>query len=180
MALVFIASATASSSATLSFTSGIDNTYNEYQLQFVNMHPASTSAGEGFMFQVNADGGSGFNETITSTVFRAYHTEDDATADLAYGTSQDQGQGTGYQKLTDYTSSQNDGSVSGILTLYAPSSATYVKHFTAVTQNMHGNAGSSTWHVAGYINTTTAIDEISFKFDSDNIAAGTIYMYGVG
>ena len=179
MAKTLISTHAISDSATLDITSGIDNTYPVYEFIFVNIHPASASAGEGFMFQVNADGASGFNETITSTAFRAYHTEDDATADLAYGTGQDQAQGTGYQRLTDYTSSQNDGGASGILTLYDPSSTTYVKHFMATVQNMHGNAASSIWHIAGYINTTTAIDEISFKFDSGNIAAGTIYMYGV-
>ena len=120
------------------------------------------------------------DRTITSTAFRAYHTEDDGTANLAYGTGQDQAQGTGYQRLTNYTASANDGSVSGILTLYDPSSTTYVKHFMATSQDMHGDpAATTSWHVAGYINTTTAIDEISFKFDLDNIEAGTIYMYGV-
>jgi hypothetical protein len=32
---------------------------------------------------------------------------------------------------------------------------------------------------AGYINTTAAIDEISFKFSAGNIDAGTIKMFGV-
>jgi hypothetical protein len=34
-------------------------------------------------------------------------------------------------------------------------------------------------YVAGYVNTTTAIDEISFKFLSGNIDAGTFKLYGV-
>ena len=46
------------------------------------------------------------------------------------------------------------------------------------------NAGQGTGysvdtHIAGYINTTSAIDEISFKFSSGNIDAGTIKMFGV-
>jgi hypothetical protein len=185
MAKTLIKTLTASGSASLDFvdgTSGVvmDNTYPVYEFIFVNMHPASSSAGEGWMFQVNADGESDFDETITSTVFRAYHTEDDGTTELAYGTAQDQAQGAGYQRLTHYTSSANDGSVSGILTLYDPSSGTYVKHFMATSQDMHGDpVATNSWHVAGYINTTTAIDEISFKFDTDNIETGTIYMYGV-
>ena len=64
---------TASSSATVDFTSGIDSTYKEYIFYFVNMHPSS---GSDFKFQGNAVGGSGFNETITSTFFYAYHKED--------------------------------------------------------------------------------------------------------
>ncbi len=34
-------------------------------------------------------------------------------------------------------------------------------------------------YVAGYINTTSAIDEIQFKFESGNIDAGTIKLYGI-
>ena len=36
-----IATATASSSATLAFTSGIDSTYDAYEFRFMNMHPAT-------------------------------------------------------------------------------------------------------------------------------------------
>jgi hypothetical protein len=33
--------------------------------------------------------------------------------------------------------------------------------------------------IAGYINDTTAIDEIDFKFSSGTIGGGTIKMFGV-
>jgi hypothetical protein len=32
---------------------------------------------------------------------------------------------------------------------------------------------------SGYINTTSAVDKIDFKFSSGNIEAGTIKMYGI-
>ena len=41
------------------------------------------------------------------------------------------------------------------------------------------NSQISNNYVAGYFNTTSAIDEIQFKFDSGNIDTGTIKMYGV-
>ena len=178
MALTFIASATASASATLEFTSGIDSTYNEYQFQFVNMHPESN--GKNWEFQVNADGETGFNETITSTSFLTYIGEGGGTGEMEYRTAEDQAQGTGYQPLTGYTGNQNDGSVSGKMTLYAPSSTTFVKHFVSSTVDIYDSASLSTWQTAGYINTTAAIDEISFRFEAGNIDYGTIYMYGVG
>jgi len=179
MTLALIASATASNSATLEFTSGIDSTYNEYQFQFVNMHPATNNVN--FTFQVNASGGSGFNETITSITFRQYLYEGGTGGTLAYDTGSDQAQGTSYQRILNTgTGNENDESSSGVLTLYDPASTTYVKHFIVNGNGYdHGN-----WTVqmrtAGYINTTSAIDEISFKFDSGNIDSGTIYMYGVG
>lgn len=178
MGLTYIASVTASASATVSFTTGIDATYNEYQFHFVNIHPATD--GVDFQFQVNAAGASGFNELMTTSVFRAANNEAGSATTLTYQTSDDQAQGTGYQSIGNYGGNDNDQAVSGVLTLYDPSSTTYVKHFTArATDHMaHDQAGD--FYVAGYINITAAIDEISFKFASGNIDAGTIHMYGVG
>ena len=176
MGLVYIASVTASASATVSFTTGIGSTYNEYQFHFVNMHPSVDS--DIFRFQVNASGQTGFNEIMTTTVFRAYHTEANATS-LAYQRFEDQAQGAGYQTL-GISSSDADTAVSGVLTLYDPSSTTYVKHFLARSNGTHGSNISQDFYAAGYINTTSAIDEISFKMGSGNIDAGSIHMYGVG
>ena len=177
----FISSQTASSDSSLSFTSGIDSTYDVYEWHFINMHPASDDVN--FTFQFNASGGSGFNETITSTGFEAYLREDDGNSALTYRSTIDQAQGTSYQPATRTTSNDSDSSASGILTLYAPSSTTYVKHFVVTAHDMQHQAAYPAYarqtRVAGYINTTSAIDEIDFKFDSGNIDAGEIRMYGV-
>ena len=183
MGLTLIKALTASSSASLDFVDGtsdvvMDSTYNEYQFQFVNMHPATNNVD--FSFQVNATDGADYNDSaITSTHFAAYHSEDDATTNLHYDDEVDLAQSTSYQVLARYFGNANDESGSGVLTLYAPSSTTFVKHFTT---RVVLNANSGYQHdrnVAGYINDTTAIDEISFKFSSGNIDEGTIYMYGV-
>ena len=172
-----IATQTASSSATLSFTLGLDSLYDAYEFRFQNLHPATDN--KTFTFQVNADGASGFNETITSTYFRAKHNEDDSAAALDYVTAFDQAQGTAYQVLPNEVGADADQSTSGVLTLYAPSSTTYVKHFTARFNDAHPSNITMDCFIAGYINTTSAIDEISFKFASGNIDAGEIKMYGI-
>ena len=179
MAKKLLATATASSSSSLSFTSGIDSTYDVYEFVFTNMHPATDD--QGITFQVNASGGSGFNETITSTFFRAKHDEADSGSHEAVGyvADYDQAQGTSYQRLCNDVGNDNDQSTSGIFTLYAPSSTTYVKHFTARFSETHASDIHMDNFVAGYINTTSAIDEIDFKFSSGNIDAGTIKMFGV-
>ena len=176
MALVYLSSQTASASSSLSFTSGIDSTYDAYEFYFVNMHPATIS---NFSFQVNAAGQTGFNEVITSSTYRAYHNEVDTSANLEYRTGSDQAQGTAYQVLAEQVPTDADQSVSGILRLYAPSNTTYVKHFTGVVFGNFYGAATGTLYPAGYINTTSAIDEIDFKFSSGNVDAGTIHMYGV-
>jgi hypothetical protein len=176
--LQFISKQTASSSASISFTSGIDSTYKEYVFYFVNIHPSSSSDAH-FQFQGNASGGSGYNETITSTYFRAYHNEGGTDTSLAYDGSFDQAQGTSFQTLMTYVNNSNDESGVGSLRLFNPSSTTFVKHFIADTQYAYNNPYSTRSFIAGYFNTTSAIDEIQFKFGTGNIDSGDILLYGV-
>ena len=177
-----IATATASSSATLAFTSGIDSTYDAYEFHMVNIHAGTDE--DIFGFQFNADGASGFNEAIVSTFFRAENAESGGSPNVAYSTYHDQATTDGngiYQHLAYTMQTDNDEAFSGILTLYAPADTTYVKHFVAKGNYVHhsGKYSQNTF-VAGYVNTTSAIDEISFAMASGNIDAGTIHMYGVG
>ena len=175
MAKTLISTHTASASATLDITTGIDNTYSVYEFHCVNMHPADD--GGGFRFQVNADGETAFAEYIISTMFVATHTESDSAL-LAYSTAH-QALGTDYPLLNFNTGADNDQSSSGILTLYDPSSTTFVKHFVATGVNSSHDDQLHNHYVAGYINTAEAITEIRFKFHFDNIDAGVIKMYGV-
>ena len=174
--LVLLSTTTASSSATVDITSNIDSTYKEYIIKFINIHPATDGANLGVQF--NASGGSGFNETLTTTIFRAYHQEDGGAASLDYVTGDDIAQGTGYMRLGQ-AGGDNDQHVSGTLHLFDPSSTTFVKHFIARTVEAHGANIAADVPVAGYINTTSAIDEVSFKFHSGNIDSGTFKLYGV-
>jgi len=174
--LNLISTQTASSSANLSFTSGINSTYKEYIFKFYNIHPSTTA---NFTFQVNASGQAGFNETITSTAFRAQHTESGSTASLDYKTNIDQAQGTSYQVMAEQISTGNDESCSGTLHLFEPSSTTFVKHFITNLSAYMDSATSHNYFTAGYINTTSAITEIDFKMSSGNIDSGVIKLYGI-
>jgi len=179
--LKFISKATASSSASIEFTSGIDSTYKEYVFYFVNIHPATDSTQ--FLFQGNAIGESGYNETITSTCFEAEHYENDFYTGLNYLANGDQAQGTAFQRLSDSISNDNDHGLAGYLHLFNPSSTTFVKHFITSTQATYPSSSqgdfSMQYNVAGYFNTTLAIDEIQFKMSSGNIDAGEILLFGV-
>ena len=178
-AMVLLETQTASSSATLSFTSGIDSTYKEYIFTFNNIHPSSTSTPK-FLFQGNAAGGAVYNETITSSSFYAYHDEANTEAAVAYYGSGDQAQGTAFQRLVaGSVGADNDQHVSGYLHLFNPSSTTFVKHFISRTSLSQDNDSINDFFVAGYFNTTSAIDEIQFKMDDGNIDTGTFKLYGI-
>jgi len=180
--MVFIKKLTASSSATLSFVHGtdgvvLDDTYKEYYFTFNNIHPATDNAE--LQFQGNIAGGSGYNETITSTFFLAQHAEDDSYASLEYSAGRDLAQGTGFQTLSVGVGNDNDHNVGGTLHLFNLSSTTFVKNFIGTTQSSQGSNYSVNSFSAGYFNTTSAIDEIQFKFNSGNIDAGDICLYGI-
>jgi hypothetical protein len=175
--LVLISTQTASSSASLSFTTGLDSTYDAYEFHFINMRPATDAAN--FEFNMSTDAGSNYNVTKTTTSFRAIHDEADLDTELAYRTSNDLAQSTSFQHLSAAIGNGADENTSGTLQLFNPSSTTYVKHFIS-NSNSYSNADySMNWFMAGYGNTTSAVNAIRFQMSSGNIADGTIKLYGV-
>ena len=176
-----ISTATPSNAATLSITSGIDSTYDEYMFVLTDVNPATQRTN--FMFQFNVDGASGYNEEITSTSFVTYHYEGGASrAALGYASGSDQANGTAFQQISNEAGIAADDSLAGILHLFSPASTTYVKHFY-YRGNVNWNAGDDdvfmyTFHVAGYVNVTGAITDIQFKSSSGNFD-GVIQMYGI-
>lgn len=175
--MVLISTQTASSSSSISFTSGLDSTYDVYCFKFVNIHPGTDNVT--LQFQGSTDGGSNYNTTITTTVFIAKHDEDNSATQLVYRAGQDQAQGTNYQTISEEDGADNDQNTNGELWLYNPSSTTYVKHFMSRISVSHSGDRATEVQAAGYFNTTSAINAIDFKYSSGNIDDGTIKLYGV-
>ena len=174
--MTLISTQTASSSSTIDFTSGIDSTYKEYQVHYTDCHPATDSA----HLQINfRDGGSDFDATKTTTVFRAYHQEDDGAAAFNVNNNADLAQSTSNQQILNDVGADNDQSCVGIVKLFEPSSTTFVKHFIIESQGLQSVNTSKHSFIAGYCNTTTAIDGIRFQFSSGNIDSGTFKLYGI-
>ena len=170
-AWTFIKKLTASTSSTLSFVNGtsdvvLDSTYAEYIFYFVNMHP---SAQADFSFNMSIDAGSNYNIAKTSTVHLAYHHEGDSYEGAGYNTTHDLAQGTGFQNIAANTMPDADGSCSGYLHIFNPSSTTFVKHYIAVSHRMD-DATSNHMFVGVYGNTTSAVDAMD---------AGIIFLHGL-
>jgi hypothetical protein len=176
--ITLISSQTASASANISFTTGIDSTYKAYKFVFSNIHGSIDDTD--FSMNFSTDGGSNYNVTKTTTVIRAEHAEADDDNSLSYRTDKDLAQSTSNQVISErINTDQNDASASGYLHLFNPSSTTFVKHFISNFQNMKQGNYSMQYMVAGYGNTTSAVNAIRFQMSSGNIDAGTIYMYGI-
>ena len=170
---------TASSSASISFTSNIDSTYPIYVFKFINIHPATDQVN--FQFNMSSDGGSNYNVTKTTTFFEAFHREDDGGTSLGYMSAKDLAQGTGFQDLVGVLGNNNDDNCNGELLLFNPSSTTFVKHFISrLSGNYRAGMGAEIDHYAsGYGNNTSSVDAIQFKMSSGNIDSGTIKLYGI-
>ena len=179
--LTHIKTLTASSSATLSFVDGssdvvLDSTYPIYKFVWINVHPATDNAHFQFNFR---DGDTNYDAVKTTTAFEAYQNEAGSSSALTYQATNDIAQGTGFQDIATDVGNGNDESCCGELWLFSPSSTTFVKHFIATGNMYNGGDFTVNDYVAGYCNTTTAIDGVQFKMDSGNIDAGTIKLYGL-
>ena len=175
--LVLIATQTSSSSSTISFTSGIDSTYKEYIFKFIDIHPATDGAS--FQFNMSIDTGSNYNVTKTTTYFTAYNYESGGTPAVSYASNVDLAQSTAFQNVNSGVGSDNDQCAVGTLHLFDPSNTTFVKHFLTCGNTYESSDLNSNVFVAGYGNTTSAVDAVQFKFSSGNIDSGTIKLYGV-
>ncbi len=175
--ITLISSQTASNSASISFTSGLTSTYKAYKFVFVNIKPIDNN----IFFRMNGstNSGSSYGVTSTTTFFRAYHNEAGTATGLEYFTNADLAQSTSAIPIATETSNTSDNSISGSLLLFNPSSTTYVKHFIVRNNNIYNNEYLMDNLVAGYFNTTSAINAVQFTFATGNISDGKIYLYGI-
>ena len=175
-AMTLLETQTASSSSTLSFTSNIDSTYDEYVFRFYDIHPATDDVKLTVGFR---DGSTAYDATKTTTFFSSEHDEANTATALSYQTGDDLAQSTSFQPVTKAIGNGNDESCAGTLHLFSPSSTTFVKHFYSRANMYYSGDYSFDCFMAGYCNTTTAIDGVQFKMSSGNMDSGVIKLYGI-
>jgi len=181
-AMTHIKTLTASGSSTLSFVDGssdvvLDSTYPIYVFKYITIHPATND--QAFQFQGSIDSGSNYNVAMTTTKFRAYHLENDGGSGLVYQTFSDQANGTSFQNLHGGLGNGSDEQCCGELFLFNPSSTTFVKHFIHKGIQYQSDNYPQNEFVAGYFNTTSAINAMQFKMASGNLDSGKIKLYGI-
>jgi len=158
----------------------ITSTYKEYLFVFNNIHPGTNQVY--LRFHPSIDNGSNYNLNLTSAMSTAYHREDGGGVGpaLEYASGFDTASGSSHYISSD-TGSNNDDGVSGIMRLYNPSSTTFVKNYTIQTVTSSGDGDQYAYHVlgAGYINTTSAVNNVKFEFHNGEIQGGTIDLFGV-
>jgi len=171
-ALVLLEQHTASSSATLDFTTFISSTYDTYKIEIVSILPATNSVG--FFMRMGTGGGptydTGANYGWVALTYRAAATS---------VTGADTGATAIQLGFNTTISNGSTGGVNGSLTLYDPQSASAHKQVTGTISIREATPLWIANQDMGIYQSTTAVTAVRFYFSSGNIASGTIRIYGV-
>jgi len=168
-----------SNTATVSFSSSlITSTYRTYLIKYINVHPETDTAD--LQFNGSTDNGSNYNVTKTTSAYYYFHNEADNSTGVDKEPSHDVAQSTGFCQIPgDTVGADNDQSVSGFGYIFSPLSTTFLKHFW-FSGNCHTDSGYTVQEtVAGYFNTTSAVNNVQIKFSTGNIGSGIFKFYGI-
>ncbi len=169
-ALVFLEAHTATSSATLDFTTFISSTYDTYRFEFVDILPASNAV----MLVMRMGTGGG------PTYDTGNNYADGMVRYNSAGSAGSGGTGQSSIELTNSTDTMSNDATyngcSGFLELFAPQSATYKKLVSQLSYKATNWEGVT---ATGIYLSTTAVTAVRFFFNSGNVASGTIRCYGV-
>lgn len=168
----FLGSATASTSATLDFTSLITSTYDFYVFEFEDIRPATSSTN--FLIRTSSNNGSSYDSGASNYTYAGNLTIATPT-NTAIGS-------TGATSLQIATSIANTaaGALSGTLKLYNPLGTVSNKNITSQISFIDGSgAGQASQTMSGQRASTSAVNAVRFLMTSGNITSGVIKMYGI-
>lgn len=164
--LVLISEQTASASASIAFTSGIDSTYDEYELHIVNLVPATNSVN--IRLRTSTDGGSNYATTSADYTWNV----------STNGVSQGDGGTATYIDLSGNQAQSNttaNGGMSLVVRFFNPAGTTHNKQF------IWAGIGASTSNIlgSGARAATADVDAIQISATSGNITSGHFKLFGV-
>jgi len=172
--LVLLEQHTASSSASLDFTTCISSTYDEYRIEFIDVLPATDNVE--LYLRMSTNGGSSYDAGAAAYANVAIRWHSGNNGGYTGGTAAFIRCSAG----DNVSNSATWGGVAGSLTLYNPASATAYKRVTGLVA--HGDNTDAVleqaWLSGAYLS-TTAVNAFQFLFSSGNIASGTIRVYGI-
>ena len=163
---------TASSSATVDITSGINSTYQNYAIIFSGVVPATDD--QQFWLRVSTDAGSSWKSGASDYRYATHSLSDDAAEGLTIS--------AGTTKLLihgkTFGSATGENGM-GTIMIAQPSNASYYTVFSTLTSSVDNGARSATSNGSGHYVATTAVDGIQFFFTSGAVATGNFKLYGI-
>jgi len=175
--LVKISSSSISSgTSTVSFTSGIDSTYDNYVFELVGIHPSADASR--LLFSVSADGGSNYNLGLYTAFSQGFNNTSDGGTSLSGESDSDVANATSATLIRNMGNATNEAS-SCTLKLFNLNDTTYYKNFTSLAGPSHSSGGGSFQVMGGKVQSSSAVNAIQFSVSSGTLDAGTITLYGV-
>ncbi|NIP43019.1 MAG: hypothetical protein GWN00_20370, partial [Aliifodinibius sp.] len=159
-----ISTQTASTDATIEFTSDIDSTYEVYLFVITNLTHESTTAGRDLLMRVSHDGGSTFQSGTDE--YSGNTGADNASVKIVNGFGSEMG--------GDYEGAN------AFVYLYRPASTEIFHIIDSRTAYLSTTTVPTTENLVGARDATTAIDGVQFFMNSGNINSGSFKMYGFG
>ena len=174
--LILISSQTISSAvAAVDITSGIDSTYDEYEIHLSGFKPVTDNVG--LYLRTSTDGGSTFDSGASDYGFTALNSRTNLNTLSTSGVSAATAiQLDGYHNV--HTDANCDG-VDGVVRIFRPSEAAYTRMYFAVVNPRTALTDESYNQGMGVRASATDVDAIRLLFSSGNIASGTVRLYGV-
>jgi hypothetical protein len=170
-ALVFISSATASSSATIDFT-GLSSTYDVYVVEIVSAVPAT---GSYLYMRSSSNNGSSYDTSgYEYSGIGTQTTNGNVNVDSSYGAAALMPVSFNGGPISTTAS---DSGCSGFVYIMNPAAANYTQFL--VSENHYGGSGGIQSHGTGIKKSTTPVNAIRFYANSGNIASGTFRLYGI-
>ncbi len=173
---VLLAKQTASASATIDFTSGISSAFNEYQLHFSGVVPATSA--NAMMLRVSTDAGATFKTGASD-----YKWAIAVFSDVAPTPSSQSGDTADTQMMLINGALGNDatlGGVNGTVSFFKPSSTSANVHFVGEYSSVNATAGLSRWaSVGAYVMAGSSVNAVRVMVSSGAISTGSFALYGV-
>lgn len=164
---------TASTSASLNFTTGITSTYDEYEVELIQIVPATNSVN--ILLRVSTNGGSSYDSgsNYSWAGFRS----------SAIGSASAGSSGTtsiGLDASGTQSNSSTTGGLNGSFRIFNPLGGSMYTRFTG---NIGINDGTGnpdvTIILSGSYKSTTAVNAFQILASSGNLTSGTIRLYGI-
>lgn len=168
---VLLATATASSSASLDFASQITSPYDFYYFYFKDILPATSNVS--LAFRMSYNNGSSYISGANTYQGQYHRNANASTTSTATSIN-----GTSCIIAASLNNASPDARSNGCLILENPLSASYIKR---ATWNYFNQLDTAEYAGSGGLLTASdeAVNAIQFFMSSGNIASGKIYMYGV-
>jgi hypothetical protein len=176
---VLLDTQTASASASLDLTTGIDSTYDRYELEIVDLVPATDAVS--LYLRVSTDGGSTYKSGASDYDWahvRVGAGAATATSGNEYGSGNAfiRPSGSGSQGLGN---AATDAAYNGLIRFTSPDDAARAQQFQY--DVVYGGADGNTRRLmgSGMYRAATAVNGLRLLMSSGNIASGYAKLYGV-